>query len=250
MALESGVGETSLKDAPVIRPVGGGGDAKRAAALEAVSFVRGGHIVGLGTGSTAALAIAELGRRIREEDLHIEGVATSYQASHLARQAGVPLRALDNVTHIDLAIDGADQVDPSKNLIKGGGASHVMEKIVDGFADRFIVIVDDSKLVERLGGSFPVPVEVLPVALFTVMAAVEKLGACPVLRMAVHKAGPVVTDFGNLLLDVHFNGIDDPEELETLLNNIPGTVGNGLFVNMVSQVIIGERASGRVRWME
>ena len=223
---------------------------KRLAAMAAVELVENGMVVGLGTGSTAAFVVEELGRRVREEGLLIQGVATSYQASHLARRVGITLRSMDNVSCIDIAIDGADQVDPAKNLIKGGGASHVTEKIVDGFADRFVVIADTSKLVPRLGGSFPVPVEVIPVALYAVMAAVEKAGGTPKLRMAVNKAGPVITDLGNLLLDVHFDGIDDPAGLEMRLNNITGTVGNGLFVGMTDQVAIGDSLTRSVRWME
>jgi len=223
---------------------------KRLAAMAAVELVKDGQVVGLGTGSTAAFVIEELGRRVRKHGLRIQGVATSYQASHLARKVGITLRSMDNVAGIDIAIDGADQVDPAKNLIKGGGASHVIEKIVDGYADRFVVIADSSKLVHRLGGSFPVPVEVIPVALYAVMTALEKVGGTPELRMAVHKAGPVITDLGNLLLDVHFDGIDDPADLEMRLNNITGTVGNGLFTGMTDQVIIGDSLTGSVRWME
>ena len=133
---------------------------KERVAREAVGMVRGGTIVGLGTGSTAALAIAELGKRVRQEGLEIIGIPTSYGAAMIARENGIAIRSFEDVSKIDIAIDGADEVDPRKNLIKGGGGAHTREKVVDGLADLFVVVVDDSKLVKHLGEKFPVPVEV------------------------------------------------------------------------------------------
>jgi ribose 5-phosphate isomerase A len=146
---------------------------------------------------------------------------------------------------MDVAIDGADEVDPNKNLIKGGGAAHTQEKIVDSLADQFIVVVDSSKLVDRLGSTFLLPVEVLPMAITPVMRAIEKLGGKPELRMGVKKAGPVVTDQGNLVIDVKFDSIDNPAELEKNLNNIPGVLENGLFVGVADIILVGEINDGQ-----
>ena len=158
----------------------------------------------------------------------------------LAKQYSIPLTTLDAIDHIDIAIDGADEVDPQKNLIKGGGAAHTREKIVDYLADQFIVVVDSSKIVDRLGSSFPVPVEVIPMAIAPVMRAIKKLGGNPELRMGVKKAGPVITDQGNMVIDVKFDTIDDPASLEKILNNIPGVLENGIFVGVTDLVLVGE----------
>jgi len=214
----------------------------KAAALR----VQSGSIVGLGTGSTTAYTIQILGDRLKAGELKdIKGIPTSFQAEVLAKQYGIPLTTLDAVDHIDIAIDGADEVDPQNNLIKGGGAAHTREKIVDYLADQFIVVVDSSKLVDRLGSSFPVPVEVIPMAISPAMRAIEKLGGKPELRMGVKKAGPVITDQGNMVIDVKFDTIDDPAGLEKTLNNIPGVLENGLFVGVTDLVLVGEVQNGQ-----
>ncbi|MER3589764.1 MAG: ribose 5-phosphate isomerase A, partial [Mastigocladus sp. ERB_26_1] len=161
------------------------------------------------------------------------------------KEYGIPLTTLDAIDHIDIAIDGADEVDPQKNLIKGGGAAHTREKVVDYLADQFIVVVDAGKLVDRLGSVFAVPVEVIPMAVTPVMRAVTQLGGKPELRMAVKKAGPVITDQGNMVIDVKFDSIDDPVNLEKTLNNIPGVLENGIFVNCADLVLIGEVKDGQ-----
>ena len=217
---------------------------KERAALEAVRMIRDGTIIGLGTGSTAALAIAELGSRVREEGLEIIGIPTSYQAAMLARASGIVIRSLDDVSKIDIAIDGADEVDPTKNLIKGGGGAHTREKVVDGLANLFVVVVDDSKLVKHLGEKCPVPVEVLPFAVNPVMEKLHVMGGNPVLRMGVKKDGPVITDQGNMVIDVRFAEIKDPEALELKLNDIPGVVENGLFVGLAHLVLVGTADQG------
>lgn len=207
----------------------------------AAERVQSGSIVGLGTGSTTAFAIQFIGDRLRSGDLKdIKGVPTSFQASVLAKQYGIPLTTLDEIDRIDLAIDGADEVDPQKNLIKGGGAAHTREKIVDSLAEQFIVVVDSSKLVDALGSTFAVPLEVLPMAISPVMQAVEQLGGKPELRMGVKKDGPVITDQGNMVLDVDFGAIANPVELEKTLNNIPGVVENGIFVGVADIILVGE----------
>jgi ribose 5-phosphate isomerase A len=212
----------------------------------AAALVQSGTIVGLGTGSTTAYAIEYLGNRLKSGEItDIKGVPTSFQAEVLAKQYGIPLTTLDAIDHIDIAIDGADEVDPQKNLIKGGGAAHTREKIVDALADRFIVVVDSNKLVDKLGSTFLLPVEVIPMAITPVMRAIEKLGGKPELRMGIKKAGPVITDQGNMVVDVKFDSIDNPAELEKTLNNIPGVLENGLFVGVADVILVGEVKDGQ-----
>ncbi|MEM9448126.1 MAG: ribose-5-phosphate isomerase RpiA [Cyanobacteria bacterium P01_E01_bin.6] len=207
----------------------------------AAERVQSGSIVGLGTGSTTAYAIQFLGDRLSSGDLSdIKGVPTSFQASVLAKKYGIPLTTLDEISGIDIAIDGADEVDPQKNLIKGGGAAHTREKIVDALAKEFIVVVDNSKMVDALGSTFPLPVEVLPMAVTPVMAALEALSGTPELRMGVKKDGPVITDQGNMILDVTFGAIANPADLEKIINNIPGVLENGLFIGVADIVLIGD----------
>ncbi|ASC72535.1 Ribose-5-phosphate isomerase A [Halomicronema hongdechloris C2206] len=207
----------------------------------AAAKVTSGSIVGLGTGSTTAFAIQFIGERLASGQLtDIKGIPTSFQASVLAKQHGIPLTTLDEVDRIDIAIDGADEVDPQHNLIKGGGAAHTREKVVDSLADQFIVVVDNSKLVDVLGSTFPLPVEVLPMAVAPVTRALQALGGQPELRLGVRKDGPVITDQGNMILDVKFNAISDPAALEKTLNNIPGVLENGLFVGVADVVLVGE----------
>lgn len=198
-------------------------------------------VLGLGSGSTAAILIDELGRRWQAGELTgVRAVPTSFQSSLLAQQYGIPLTTLNEVDRLDLAIDGADEVDPDRNLIKGGGGCQTREKLVDSRADRFVVVVDATKLSDTLGTHFPVAVEVLPEAYVQVQAALRDLGSDPVLRMAVRKAGPVVTDQGNVILDAKFAGIDDPADLERTINNIPGVLDNGIFPGMADEILVGQ----------
>lgn len=214
---------------------------KQQVGIAAAQRVKSGMVVGLGTGSTTAFAIEELGRRLAAGEIRdIVGIPTSFQAVGLGKKFGIPIRSLDDVNGIDLAIDGADEVDPHKNLIKGGGAAHTREKVIDALADQFIVVVDQSKLVDRLGSTFPVPIEVLAMALAPVTRAVISLGGKPELRLGVKKDGPVITDQGNMVLDVTFGEISDPKSLEQTLNNIPGVVENGLFVGLADLILVGE----------
>ena len=219
---------------------------KQAVAEAAVEQFRDGMIVGLGSGSTAALMIQGLGQRLASGQLKdIVGVTTSFQGEVLAAELGIPLLSLNAVDRIDLAIDGADEVDPSFQLIKGGGACHVQEKLVAARADRFIVVVDSTKLVDHLNLGFLLPVEVLPGAWRQVQQQLTGMKGAAELRMAQRKAGPVVTDQGNLVLDVRFNGgIADPVALEREINNIPGVLENGLFVNLADDVLVGEVSDG------
>ena len=219
---------------------------KQAVAEAAVEQFRDGMIVGLGSGSTAALMIKGLGQRLASGQLKdIVGVTTSFQGEVLAAELGIPLRSLNAVDRIDLAIDGADEVDPSFQLIKGGGACHVQEKLVAARAKRFVVVVDSTKLVERLNLEFLLPVEVLPGAWRQVQQQLLAMNGTAELRMAHRKAGPVVTDQGNLVLDVRFEGgISDSVDLERSINNIPGVLENGLFVNLADEVLVGEVNDG------
>jgi ribose 5-phosphate isomerase A len=219
---------------------------KQAVAEAAVEQFRDGMIVGLGSGSTAALMIQGLGQRLASGQLKdIVGVTTSFQGEVLAAELGIPLRSLNAVDRIDLAIDGADEVDPAFQLIKGGGACHVQEKLVAARAERFVVVVDSTKLVKRLNLEFLLPVEVLPGAWRQVQQQLSAMSGKAELRMAQRKAGPVVTDQGNLVLDVRFEGgISDPVGLERSINNLPGVLENGLFVNLADEVLVGEVNDG------
>lgn len=213
---------------------------KHEVARAAAQRVESGMTLGLGSGSTAAILVADIGRRCAAGELTgIRGVPTSFQAALLAEEHGIPLTTLNEVDRIDLAIDGADEVDSARNLIKGGGACHTQEKLVDSRAEVFLVVVDESKLSEVLGSRFPLPVEVVPMAYRQVMAELADLGSEPELRMAVRKAGPVVTDQGNFVIDAKFEAIDDPAELERTINNIPGVLENGLFVGLADEVLVG-----------
>ena len=222
---------------------------KQAVATAATEQIKSGMVVGLGSGSTAALMIQALGAKLRSGELSdVVGVTTSFQGEVLAAELGIPLKSLNAIERIDLAIDGADEVDPSFQLIKGGGACHVQEKLVARRAQRFVVVVDSTKLVDTLNLGFLLPVEVLPGAWRQVQAELAAMGGDAQLRMAVKKAGPVVTDQGNLVLDVKFaGGISDPAGLEAAINNLPGVLENGLFVNITDQVLVGEIVDGEPR---
>ena len=171
----------------------------------------------------------------------IRAVATSFQSEVLALELGIPLIDLASVSQIDLAIDGADEVDPGFQLIKGGGACHVREKLVAYKAQRLLIVVDETKMVQYLNKTFPLPVEVLPNAWKQVKDMIAEMNGCSTLRMATKKAGPVVTDQGNLILDVLFNdGINDPKDIERSINNIPGVLENGLFIDITDKVLVGK----------
>ncbi|WP_413678546.1 ribose-5-phosphate isomerase RpiA [Prochlorococcus sp. MIT 0916] len=215
---------------------------KQAVAQAAVDQIQNGMILGLGSGSTAALMIEALAAKIKSGEIKdVVGVTTSFQGEVLASELEIPLKSLSSVSEIDLAIDGADEVDPKFQLIKGGGACHVQEKLVAALAKKFIVVVDSTKLVEKLNLDFKLPVEVLPSAWKQVQKTLKNLEGEGNLRMAQKKAGPIVTDQGNLILDLTFrNGIDQPELLESQINNIPGVLENGLFVNLTDEVLVGK----------
>jgi ribose 5-phosphate isomerase A len=216
-------------------------EAKKNAASEAAKYVKNGFVVGLGSGSTAAYAIEEIGKRVKREKIRVLGVPTSYQAFILAAKNGIPLTTLEEHPVLDLTIDGADQVNEDLNLIKGMGGALTREKIV-AYASRYYVIVaDDSKRVKTLGeNNQPVPVEVLPLAVPLVTREVKKLFGKSVLREGKGKVGPIITDNGNVILDVDFGLIRRPAELARNLKAISGVVETGLFVDMADAAYFGK----------
>jgi len=217
---------------------------KQAAAASSMAYVEAGQIVGLGTGSTAGHAIRMLGQRVRA-GLTIRGIPTSAQTRELAQAEGIPLLPLEQVTRVDVTIDGADEVDPQLQLIKGGGGALLHEKIVAAASARLIVIADSGKLVGRLG-RFPLPVEVVPGAWRLLAERLKALGCTPTLRQRADGGAAYVTDEGNYLLDCPFGAIEDPPRLGRALNEMPGVVEHGLFIDMAHVVIIGRGEDAEV----
>ncbi len=220
-------------------------NAKKRAAAHAVRHVEEGFAVGLGSGTTVAYALRELGKRIREENLCICGVPTSSQAFLLAVQNNILVTTLDEHPLLNVTIDGADQVDEKLNTIKGMGGALTREKIVASASKVNIIVADETKLVKILGDSQSVPIEVLPFAVSPVVANLKKMGGAPTLREAKKKLGPVVTDNGNFILDVNFGPIEDPAGLSQTLKGVPGIVETGLFVGMADIVYVGGKETVR-----
>ncbi len=224
-------------------------DAKERAGEWAASQVRDGMAVGLGTGSTAAFFIRGVARRVREEGLKLRLLASSsYSTILLATELGLPLATLEQVDALDLYADGADEFDPQKRLIKGRGAAMVREKHLVHLSSRFLVLVDPSKRVERLGTHFPVPVECLPFSTGLVRAELVKLGAREaIVRPAgTSKDGPVVSDQGNFVIDARFDAAGDVAGLDDAINAIPGVVGHGLFTRYADRVTVAVGHADRV----
>lgn len=213
---------------------------KKLAGYQAADMVESGMRVGLGTGSTAYFTLERLATRIQDENLKIQAVSTSFNTTLLCRKWNIPLLDLGATDELDIAIDGADEIDTSLNLIKGRGAAHTLEKIVAKMAKEFIVVADSSKKVVILGTQAPVPVEVMPQALAGVRRALQSLGAISVdLRMAeMGKDGPIISDNGKFVLDATFERIDDPLGLEEHINNLPGVLDNGIFAGIAKQALV------------
>ena len=209
---------------------------KRLAAERSLDYVEDGMVLGLGTGSTAVHMVRLLGERVKD-GLRVRGVPTSRATEALAAELGIALVGFEQVTRIDLTIDGADEIDANLDLIKGGGGALLCEKIVASVSDRYIIIADNTKLVPRLG-AFPLPVEVTPFALAVVTARLEAAGARPVLRQGAG-GDPMVTDEGNNLLDCAYGVIENASGLARMLTDIVGVVEHGLFVGMADVAIIG-----------
>jgi ribose 5-phosphate isomerase A len=208
---------------------------KKLAAEKAVQFIKDGMIVGLGTGSTTYWAIQRIGERV-QEGLMIKAVASSKSSEALASQLGIPLAAFSEINGIDVTIDGADEADQEFNLIKGGGGALLREKILAANSDKFIVIIDESKSVTKLG-KFPLPVEIVLFASELTIRKLESLHCQPIIRLKGDK--PFITDNGNIIVDCHFNEIINPAALHEEINSIPGVIDNGLFIKMTSTIIIG-----------
>jgi len=212
---------------------------KRKAAEQAVEFVDSGMTLGLGTGSTVFYALRRLGDRIRTGQLRdVAGVPTSEATARLAREFGIPLTTLDKHPHLDLTIDGADEVDPDMNLIKGLGGALLREKIVAAASHRLVIVVDDTKLVNQLGAHAPLPVEVVPFGWQLHIPYLENLGANPTLRRTAD-GEPYLTDGGHYIIDCQFAGIDDASTLAIALSAQPGIVEHGLFLDMADTVVVG-----------
>lgn len=214
---------------------------KRQAAERAVDYIRSGMIVGLGTGSTAVYAVRRIGALLAEGQLQrIVGIPTAEVTAREAERAGVPLGSLDDHPSVDVTIDGADEIDPQLNLIKGLGGALLREKIVAAASRRLIIIADDSKRVEQLGTRAPVPVEVVTFAKRPTAAYLASLGARVVERR--QDGRPFITDEGNIILDCHFPGLTNPQEIAQLIRAQPGVVEHGLFLGMATEAVIaGDR---------
>lgn len=212
-------------------------DLKRAAGERAAELVTDGMRVGLGTGSTVHYTLLALGRRVREEGLDMVGVPTSIRTERTSNEVGIPLGDLDEIGHLDITIDGADEVDPHLNLIKGLGGALVREKIVAAHSRELVIVVDESKVVEALGTRSPLPVEVLVMGHRRLHTVLADLGCAPALRLGP-EGSPFVSDNGNHIYDCRFEGIRRPHELEMELNNIAGVVENGLFLDMATRIIV------------
>jgi ribose 5-phosphate isomerase A len=216
--------------------------AKRAAAIEAAALVQSGMVLGLGTGSTARVAVEEIGRRIAAGGLRdIVAVPTSVATRQVATAAGIPLTTLEQHAVLDLTIDGADEVDARGDMIKGHGGALLWEKIVASASQRLVIVVDPSKLVERLGTTRALPVEVVPFGWGTHDAAIRALGGVPTLRRAGPAGTPVATDEDHYLIDCTFaGGIADPGVVHQALKQRPGVVETGLFLAFKPTVIVGK----------
>jgi ribose 5-phosphate isomerase A len=215
--------------------------AKKNAALEAVKHVKDDFVIGLGSGSTVAYAIEEIGNRTKREGLRVLGVPTSYQAFMSAVEREIPITTLEEHPVLDLTIDGADQIDEEMNLIKGMGGALTREKIVANASKELIIVADENKKVKVLGeNNHPVPIEVIPFAAKPVMRKIKEMGGTPVLRESRGKVGPVITDNGNVIIDANFGLLQNPTELELKLKSIPGIVETGLFIKMADFVYIGK----------
>ncbi len=211
---------------------------KKAVGEEAATFVQDGQVVGLGTGSTAEHAIHALARRVQGEEIHILGIPTSARSEELAKKSGIQLTTLEEHPEVDITIDGADEVDRDWDLVKGGGGALTREKIVAAATKKEVIVVDDSKLVDVLGKAFPLPVELVPMALGGVRAELEIMGAKVERRMKGGK--PFKTDNQMAILDCRFpQGIGDKKDLERDINLIPGVLENGLFLGLTHEVLVG-----------
>jgi ribose 5-phosphate isomerase A len=210
---------------------------KKLAGEKAVDYIEDGMIVGLGTGSTVEYTLKKLGKLVKS-GLKIKGIPTSVHTKRIAIEQEIPLTTLEENPVIDITIDGADEVDSNLNLIKGGGGALAREKIIAFNSKKVIIVIDDSKIVKALGIDFPLPVEVLKFGWTSTKKTLEELNCIVELRKIMGNE-PFITDNSNYILDCEFDKIDEPEQLEININNIPGVVENGLFIGLVDEVIVG-----------
>jgi ribose 5-phosphate isomerase A len=206
---------------------------------KAAEMIEKGQTIGVGSGTTVSYFIKYLGERIKRENLSIKAVPSSYQVYLELIASGIPTTSMDEYPMLDITVDGADEVDEDLNLIKGGGAALTREKIIGTYTKKLLIIVDSSKMVKKLG-KFPLPIEIIPMALAPITKKLIEFSGKPECRMGVKKMGPLITDNGNFLVDCKFDIIEKPERLEFKLNMLPGVVENGLFVNLTDLVIVGE----------
>lgn len=215
---------------------------KQMVGIESATYIKDGMTVGLGTGSTAFYMVEELGRRIKEEQLDIIGVTTSKATQEQALTLGIPLKSIDDVDHVDITIDGADEISADFQGTKGGGAALLFEKIVATNSKENIWIVDESKMVEHLG-SFPLPVEVIPYGSQQLLKLFTEKQLNPTIRQT-NEGTPLLTDSGNYIIDLHLEKIDAPSELGSWLDHQVGVVEHGLFLNIATRVIVGRSDKG------
>lgn len=217
---------------------------KEMVGIKAASYVTDGMTVGLGTGSTAYYMIEELGRRVKEENLKIVGVPTSYASKKQAEALNIPVKTIDQVNYVDLTIDGADEISQDFHGIKGGGAALLFEKVVATYSKEIIWIVDESKMVDKLG-RFPLPVEVIPYGQDQLFRLFQEKNYHPSFRMESEETLKQ-TDSGNSIIDLQLDCIDDPIALANELDSLVGVVEHGLFLSMVNKVIIGKESGPEV----
>ncbi len=214
---------------------------KQAVALEAASYVKHDMIVGLGTGSTANYFIEALAARQQQSQLRVATVASSNISMIKAQSVGLTVLSLSQLSQIDLYVDGADEITPDNALLKGRGYDLVMEKLLAKAAKQFIVVADRSKLVERIGSQFPIPIEVMPFAWQAAKRSIEAVGGVGELRQNAAKDGLCVTSHGSLVLDMRFDANLDADQLNALLNNIPGVVEHGIFAKLATTILIADQ---------
>jgi len=221
---------------------------KQLVAIHATKYVKDGMLVGLGTGSTANFFIEELARRQTEENLKVTTIASSQVSMIKAQSLGLHVIALTQVAEIDLYVDGADEITPDMTLLKGRGYDLVLEKLLAKAAKQFLVVADKSKLVERIGTNFAIPIEVMPFAWKAVKRSLEAAGGVGELRQNVAKDGLSITSFGSLVLDMAFDKSITEESLNHLINNIPGVVEHGIFRGLTNAVLIAGDGKVEERW--
>jgi ribose 5-phosphate isomerase A len=221
---------------------------KQLVAIHAANYVQSGMLIGLGTGSTANYFIEELARKQREDGLKVTTIASSNISMIKAQSLGLNVIGLQQVASIDLYVDGADEITPSMALLKGRGYDLVMEKLLAKAAKQFLVVADKSKLVDKIGTNFPIPIEVMPFSWQATKKSIEALGGVGDLRPNAAKDGLSITSYGSLVLDMRFPSELDEVALNQLLNNVPGVVEHGIFCALAHGILIADSQQVEARW--